>query len=76
MKVIAREFSRQAGNEVLLRHHSLILQNLGKSNLTSFSNLLVNPNIKGVMRFSLARYSIKNLLLPPISLFQNHFVCE
>ena len=24
MKVIAREFSRQAGNEVLLRHHSLM----------------------------------------------------
>ena len=49
MKVIAREFmSRQAGNEVLLRHHSLILQNLprGKSNLTSFSNLLLNPNMK------------------------------
>ena len=49
MKVIAREFmSRQAGNEVLLRHHSLILQKLprGKSNLTSFSNLLLNPNMK------------------------------
>ena len=48
MKVIARGFSRQAGNKVLLRHHSLILQNLprGKSNLTTFSNLLLNPNMK------------------------------
>ena len=35
MKVIAREFSRQAGNEVFLRRHSLKLENLGKSNLTS-----------------------------------------
>jgi len=48
MKVIAREFSRQAGSEVLLRRHSLKLQNLGKSNLTSFSNLLLNPNIKDI----------------------------
>lgn len=46
MKVIAPQFSRPEENEVLLRHHSLKLQNLGKSNLTSFLNLLVNPNIK------------------------------